>query len=1547
MRVKLLLNPYYRVGVNDGLPRTDVIYLPPLGIATLTSFLRKQGIDTSQDDLLTRVYHHNRNHTDPSSRIHIEKFYEPDRIETFIQTGSESELEKEGAKILALTDTEGFDVFGLSIYETYNRSTIAAALVLAKLFKERYDAHVVMGGDIRDEVVPTMLRTGWIDYRINRDDYGSMGDVNLLNFCRMVEGGQGPRDVAGITYWRDEQIIVNPPATQRDGFSRPTFEGLPLELYRKKVTVVESPWTIHSEEALVLPYFFIRGCPNRCAFCSCSTEPFWRAKKPKQVAEDLAFLSEQYATSNFYFLNSGFNPTYRYTDKVCQAIRAEGVRLHWSDCVNVRNLDKRLIEQMRRSGASRLIFGMESASPKILSAIGKPVDPNEVEAMIRLAHEMGIWCEIEIICGFPHESDLDVSLTIDFIKRNQKYLRNVNLFKFWIEGLYRTEPERFGIRFRSDKGDQIEIPGNKTEFDEEGGLTWEQRESATEKSFERLSETQKLLNRDISLQSGMEPEEALFLLCLEDGLESLANVRLTRIDALIKSGRSDEALEACEEAIELIRGLPDKHARIHCRRGRVYREQGRYDDAAAAYREALELKPKERGAIGEIEQGLAETELARGRVEEALALYESRIENADEPEMLADSHLGRIRVLIRSRRTEEALKACEEAFGLVRDLPDKHAQILCTKAELCRWLGGHDEAADAYLEAIELETEERGITWKAEQGLAEIELARGREDEALVLYEKQIIEIDEPEALADAHLGRIEALTRLSRAEEALEACEEAIGRAKDQPNKLARILCSRGRVYLGQERHDEAEASYREALELESKARRAAWEVGQGLAEIAVAQGREDEALALYEEQILKTTEPEALADAHLGRIEALIRSGRAEEALEVCEEALGLIQDLPDKRARILCLKAGLYLGLERRDEAAAAYREALDLEPKEKGVAWKAEQGLAEAALASERKDEVPALHERQIPERAEPEVPADAHLGQIEERIESDRAEEAPMARGKALGPVRALHEKRAEPETLADEHVGRIEELIGSDRAEEALEACGEALDQIRGLPDKRARILSLKAELCHGLGRCDEATAAYREALDLEPEDSWVVWKAEQGLAEIGEARIGALNRSGRTDEALEACEEALSLVPGLPEKHARILCAKAALYQEKESYDEAAAAFRKAFELNPADNWAAGRVERGLAEIAEARIDGLTKSGRTDDALEACEEALGLVRGFPDKHARILCCRANLYLKVGQKKKALELYSDIREKWADRPEIVVKANHFMGRIYSEMGMEALNSGSVERALRHCRQGEEFLRAADDGSHMNAHYLALCLFMMKLCHEVCGDTEEALLRSREVEVLLRAADGDDTFFKELEDLFMRYRNCEAAIDYVREAVKICGATEGAVQNLALLWGSLVRWYRELGRCDEAMGWVAEELSRHPGEPILIFHQGELFMEKGDHERAIRALREAINIQPKIDWAHFSLGKCLYLAGDYQGALAEFEADLAVCRDPLSHFHSWYFKAMVHERMGNREEARACLERAKGYREFAGICEIPEEKEFLREWEAGE
>ena len=268
----------------------------------------------------------------------------------------------------------------------------------------------------------------------------------------------------------------------------------------------------------------------------------------------------------------------------------------------------------------------------------------------------------------------------------------------------------------------------------------------------------------------------------------------------------------------------------------------------------------------------------------------------------------------------------------------------------------------------------------------------------------------------------------------------------------------------------------------------------------------------------------------------------------------------------------------------------------------------------------------------------------------------------------------------------------------------------------------------------------------------------------------------------------------------------------------------------------------------------------------------------------------------------------------------------------------------AMEAGSVDQAMEQYGEGEDLLRAADDGSRVIAHYLDLCMFMKKRCREACGEVEEAISRGREVEALARAAKGDAASLKDLSDLFMRHGEYEGAMGYLRKAIEVCGAAGGGVEELDPLWGSLVRWHREQGRYDEAIEFVEGELSRHPGEPGLLFHRGECLMEKGDYENAIYALREVVAGRPEMNWAHFSLGKCLYMVGNYREAMEAFETNIAVCQDPLSHFHSWYFKAMAHLRMRNRGEAKACLERASGYREFSGRCEIPEEKAFLQEFE---
>ena len=269
-----------------------------------------------------------------------------------------------------------------------------------------------------------------------------------------------------------------------------------------------------------------------------------------------------------------------------------------------------------------------------------------------------------------------------------------------------------------------------------------------------------------------------------------------------------------------------------------------------------------------------------------------------------------------------------------------------------------------------------------------------------------------------------------------------------------------------------------------------------------------------------------------------------------------------------------------------------------------------------------------------------------------------------------------------------------------------------------------------------------------------------------------------------------------------------------------------------------------------------------------------------------------------------------------------------------------------METGAHHRAAELFGEGDALLRAADDGSRVVTHHRIFCLSMMKRCHELLGESDEADARGREAEPLLRTLGRDVDAIRDLGDLFMRHGEYETAIGYLRKAVEVCGSAGSDVGEIEPLWGSLIRWYREQERYDEAIAFIEDELTRYPKEPNLLFHCGECFMEKGDYPRAIRTLEEAVESRPRMNWIHFSLGKCFYLTGDLRRAVEAFDANFEHCDDPLSHFHALYFKAMALHRLGDRQEAQRCLDRTKTYPEFAGRCEIPEEQAFLREWEGG-
>jgi radical SAM superfamily enzyme YgiQ (UPF0313 family) len=490
MKLKLLhiprydANPFERTEGEMGRKLGPIHCIPPLGISSLTSFLRKHSVAVDQDDLLIKTFYHNLLTGDSSKQINPSLFNDESRVDRFIKRGHDPILESEGEKMLKLTKCSGFDVFGFSIYETTNPSPVGIALVLGKLLKERYGVTIVVGGEMHEEVRHKLVESPFIDCAM----WGE-AEAKLLNFCQKFEMGVPLEKIEGLILVDERGTLIQnpPPAEGRRVPTKPDFTGLPLDLYRPSISC-EIDGTEYEYSILILPYLFVRGCPLGCAFCPDGMKG-WVAKKPEEVVEDLKELSKKYRTRYFLFVNTNINPTWKYGEKMADIMLDHDVNIKWSDCATFFNLDEGLLRKFRAAGAVRLIFGLESASPRILKYVHKPlISVGQAKRVLRLAYSLGIWNELDLICGFPYETEDDVNLTIKFIRENAKYVQEWHLSKFRPDGWMKRTPEKYGIRIRRSIRSMLSKRGHSHPFDEVAGMRWEEKVLQTDRHYRKIME---------------------------------------------------------------------------------------------------------------------------------------------------------------------------------------------------------------------------------------------------------------------------------------------------------------------------------------------------------------------------------------------------------------------------------------------------------------------------------------------------------------------------------------------------------------------------------------------------------------------------------------------------------------------------------------------------------------------------------------------------------------------------------------------------------------------------------------------------------------------------------------------------------------------------------------------------------------------------------------------------------------------------------------------------------------------------------------------------
>jgi radical SAM superfamily enzyme YgiQ (UPF0313 family) len=160
-----------------------------------------------------------------------------------------------------------------------------------------------------------------------------------------------------------------------------------------------------------------RGCPAACTFCSNDvTGRKFRYRSAASVAAEIGLLRER-GLLGFSFFDDSFAVGRRRVRELCDAIVALAAPVWWTCTAHPAHLDRDVLADMARAGCSGIDIGMESADPGMLVRIGKGVTVDRVLDVLAWCRDLGIHTVVNLMFGWPDETDEELDATIAFLER--------------------------------------------------------------------------------------------------------------------------------------------------------------------------------------------------------------------------------------------------------------------------------------------------------------------------------------------------------------------------------------------------------------------------------------------------------------------------------------------------------------------------------------------------------------------------------------------------------------------------------------------------------------------------------------------------------------------------------------------------------------------------------------------------------------------------------------------------------------------------------------------------------------------------------------------------------------------------------------------------------------------------------------------------------------------------------------------------------------------------------------------------------------------------
>ena len=279
------------------------------------------------------------------------------------------------------------------------------------------------------------------------------GEISLKELVFKLVNNEQIDLLKGIVYKNDLDYTINPKREvlkNLDELPMPAWDLIDINAYKEV-------WS-RSGKKFTLNIATTRGCPYKCNWCA---KPIYGVRynshSPEYITKLISTLKENYSVTNFWMCDDIFGLKPKWVQNFNTALKEAELRITYTIQSRVDLLLKEdTIEALAESGLKEVWVGAESGSQKILDAMDKGTQLNQIYKATQLLKLKNIKVAFFIQFGYLNETKDDISKTIEMIKELQPDNIGVSV-SYPLPGTKFYEMVKDDLKFKSNWKDSDDL----------------------------------------------------------------------------------------------------------------------------------------------------------------------------------------------------------------------------------------------------------------------------------------------------------------------------------------------------------------------------------------------------------------------------------------------------------------------------------------------------------------------------------------------------------------------------------------------------------------------------------------------------------------------------------------------------------------------------------------------------------------------------------------------------------------------------------------------------------------------------------------------------------------------------------------------------------------------------------------------------------------------------------------------------------------------------------------------------------------------------------